>query len=153
MVSARLPFDYRWVRYGLVLFAAVGVTLLSVIHSPGTTTDIQCSQAVICLTTGPFGVIGADKWGHGIMYAILTATLAYAFVTPVRTNRPTRLALSVCFAVVFGICLEFVQWPIPNRTMSGIDAIANTIGASLLALVWWWRMQTDRSGDGNMVSS
>jgi VanZ family protein len=107
---------------------------------------------VICLTTGPFGLVGADKWGHGIAYAILTATLAYAFVAPARTNRRTRLALSVCLAVAFGICLEFVQWPIPNRTMSGFDAIANTIGASLLALVWWWRMQTVPSSENNVVS-
>lgn len=80
-------------------------------------------------------------------YAMLTATLAYAFEVSVRTSRRNRLALAVCLAVVFGVCLEFAQWPIPQRTMSGLDAIANTIGACLLAALWW-RMRTVQSGDG-----
>lgn len=138
----------KWVRYGMVLFVAVSITVLSIVHGPESVTAVDCSQpGVICIDTGPFGVIGADKWGHGIAYAILTATLVYAFVAPVRTERRNRLALSVCLAVVFGVCLEFVQWPIPHRTMSGFDAIANATGACLLAAVWWMRMRTGRSVD------
>jgi len=40
-------------------------------------------------------------------------------------------------AVGFGIGIEFVQWPIPYRTASAADALADAIGAGVLALAWW----------------
>ncbi|WP_248905667.1 VanZ family protein [Halocatena marina] len=139
-MSIHLPLASDRVRYGLVLFVATSITISSVISSPETTmghADFCTQSGVICFEYGPFGIIKADKWGHGTAYAILTATLAYAFVDPVRGNRHRRLTLSVCFAIVFGICLEFAQWPIPDRSMSELDAIANAIGAFLMAILWW----------------
>lgn len=154
MTSIRAIFTSNWVRYGMVLVVAGGITVFSVAHGTGSIANPAafCKQpGVICLTTGPFGVIGADKWLHGIAYALLTATLVFAFVTPVQTNHRNRLVLAVCLAVVFGICLEFVQGPIPHRTMSGLDAIADAIGACLLAAVWW-TIRSVRSSDSEMVA-
>lgn len=94
---------------------------------------------------GPFGVIRRDKWSHAIGYAILTATIAYAFVVPVSsisTDHRRRLALSVCLAVVFGVVVELIQWPIPYRTASVIDATANIIGSCFVAIVWGVVMRT-----------
>lgn len=152
MVLDRISSPSKWVRYGMVLAVVILDIILSISHSdPTASQTLVCGQDMICIDTGPFGVIGFDKWLHGIGYAILTATLAYAFEVSVRTSRRNRLALAVCVAVVFGVCLEFVQWPIPQRTMSGLDAIANTIGACLLAALWW-RMRADQSG-GSGISS
>lgn len=152
MTSVRAFFASNWVRYGMVLIVAILDILLSTSHSnPAASTTLVCGQGVICITTGPFGVIGFDKWLHAIGYALLTATLIYAFEGSLQTSRRNRLVLAVCLAVGFGICLEFVQWPIPQRTMSGLDAIADAIGACLLAAVWW-TIRSVRSRDNEIVS-
>lgn len=94
---------------------------------------------------GPFGMIRRDKWSHAIGYAMLTATLAYALVAPVSsipTDRRRRLALSVCLAVAFGVCVELIQWQIPYRTASEIDALANIIGSCFMAILWWAMTRT-----------
>jgi VanZ family protein len=150
-MSVRSFLASRWVRYGMVLIVAVVDIVLSVAHGNPTGPTLTCEQALICIDSGPFGVIGFDKWLHGIGYALLTATLIYAFEGSARISRRNQLALAVCLAVVFGICLEFVQWPIPQRTMSGLDAIADATGACLLAAVWWG-MRTVQSGDSEGVS-
>ena len=85
---------------------------------------------------GPFGVFAMDKWIHATAYAAFTATVAYAVVAPVSTGYCYRLVFSICLAVGFGIFLEVVQWTIPYRTSSSIDAVANTVGACLLAAIW-----------------
>ena len=35
------------------------------------------------------------------------------------------------------IAVEFVQWPIPYRGASVADALADAVGACVLALAWW----------------
>jgi VanZ family protein len=102
---------------------------------------------MICINFSPFGIT-LDKWLHGIGYALFTATLAYAFEDSARSSRRNRLALAVCIAVVFGGIMELVQWPIP-RTMSGLDAVANTIGACLVAAIWWKMKRIVRFGDSD----
>lgn len=120
----RIPLLSKRVRYGLVVIVAAVVLLASVEKPmPGT------------VSYGPFGRVKMDKWRHGIGYAVLTATIAYAYVAPVRIDR-RRLVLSVCVAVAFGVCMELVQWPLPYRTLSAFDAIANAIGACCTAAVW-----------------
>lgn len=152
-MSIRAFLASRWGRYGLVLLVAVIDIVLSVSHGdPSANATLVCGKNVICIDTGPFGVVGFDKWLHATGYAMLTATLAYAFEDFPRISRHHRLVLAVCLAVVFGVCLELVQWPIPERTMSGLDALANTTGACLLAVVWW-RIRPARSGESHGASN
>lgn len=143
MSPVRVPLASKPVRYGAVVSVAVIILLLSV-EDPGTTSTYYY---------GPFGVIRRDKWSHAIGYALFTATIAYALATPVETSRRRWLALSVCLAVAFGVCVELIQWPIPYRTMSGIDAVANTIGSCLLAVVWLWITRHVRFGTTDSVSA
>lgn len=123
MVTVRVPLASRPIRYGVVIAVAAFILVSSVVE-PGTTT-----------TESPFGVFEADKWFHAVAYAALTATLAYAAAAP-ESHR--NLVFVVCLAVAFGIAVELVQWPIPYRTASALDALADAVGASLLALCWWW---------------
>jgi hypothetical protein len=116
-----VPLASRRVRYALVALAAGVVLVASVIETGGG-----------ARTLGPFGLIGADKWSHALAYAGLTAALTYASIEGGRG----RLALAVGVAVVFGIAIELVQWPIPYRTASVADALADALGACLLALGW-----------------
>jgi VanZ family protein len=142
MPSVRVPLASRTIRYGAVVIFAVILLFLSV-KDPGTTSTYYY---------GPFGVIRRDKWSHAIGYAMFTAIIAYAFVAPAETGRRYRLALSVCLAVAFGVCMELLQWPIPHRTMSVIDAIADIIGSCLLAVVWMWMTRTVQFSEIDSVS-
>ena len=118
-----VPLVPRRVRYALAVLVAGVVLVASVVETAGG-----------ARTLGPFGLVGADKWTHALAYAALTAALAYASVEDWRG----RLALSVGVAIAFGIGIELVQWPIPYRTASVADALADAIGACLLALCWRW---------------
>lgn len=141
MVSVRIPLVSRPIRYGAVVIVAVVILLLSIQEPTGSG-----------VYYGPFGEIRRDKWSHAIGYAILTATIAYAFVASVPTDRHRRLALSVCLAVAFGVCMELVQWPIPFRTASAIDAIADLIGSCVVAIVWWLVTRTRAVRFGESIS-
>ena len=111
--------DHR-VRYALVALVASIVLVASVVETSATP------------STGPFALLGMDKWTHALAYAGVTATLAYASIE----NGRARLALAVGLAVAFGIGIEIVQWPIVYRTASVADVLADAIGACLLALGW-----------------
>lgn len=122
MVTVRVPLASRPVRYGVVVVVAAYILVASAVE-PGTTSA----------SLGPFGLVGMDKWFHAVAYAILTATLAYAAAS----GNPKNLAVVACLAVAFGIGVELVQWPIPYRTASAADVLADAVGACLLALCWW----------------
>jgi|AntDeeMetagen134_2_1112570.scaffolds.fasta_scaffold00327_18 VanZ family protein len=125
MTSVRVPLVARSVRYGLVAVVAAVILVASVLQPDPTAAP----------TMGPFGIVGVDKWSHALAYAGLAAVLVYASMS---SNRGTdRLILAVVLAVGFGIGIEFVQWPIPYRTASAADALADAIGAGVLALAWW----------------
>lgn len=148
MFPVRIPLASKRVRYGMVLVVVIGDILLSVSHGGDPTTTLECGRGMICINFSPFGIT-LDKWLHGIGYALLTATLAYAFEDSTRISRRKRLAMAVCIAVVFGGIMELVQGPIPGRTMSRLDAIANTIGACLVATLWWKTRGIVQFGDGH----
>ncbi|EMA46729.1 VanZ family protein [Halococcus saccharolyticus] len=125
MTTVRVPFATRSVRYGLVA-AVAAVILVGSILEP---------DPAAAPTMGPLGIVGADKWTHAFAYAGLAATLLYASVSSDRGS--SRVALAVVLTVGFGIGVELVQWPIPYRTASTADALADAVGAGVLALAWW----------------
>jgi VanZ family protein len=124
MTTVRLPLVARRLRYAFVAVVAA-VVLVSSISRPGATGT----------ATSPFGLVGADKWLHAFVYAALAAAIAYASVA-VDGGR-ARLAAAVFLAIAFGIAIELIQWPIPYRTASTVDTLADAVGACVLALAWW----------------
>lgn len=137
----------------MALFVAVPIIVLSVINpaaiggGPTDGEEVTYSYGPFGIDYGPLGQIRSNRWAHGMGYALFTATLAYAFVAPVRTDRRQRLALCVCLAVALGICMELVQMPIPYRQASVLEVIVNTTGACLVASVWWLLRRTVRFGN------
>lgn len=125
MADVRVPLVSRSVRYGIVVVVASVVLTLSVVETGTTATP-----------PGPLGLVGVDKWTHALGYAALAAMLAYASVG--QNHHEGRVALVALLAVAFGIGVELVQWPIPYRTASAADVLADTVGVGLLALCWWW---------------
>lgn len=145
MVSVRVPLASNRIRYGAVVLLAVFILFLSIKQPVEVSTHYY----------GPFGKVRVDKWAHAIGYSMLTATIAYAIVAPVSSrpkDRRHRLILTVCLAIAFGSCMELIQWTLSYRTISWIDAAANTIGSFLLAALWWWMAPHIRFDESSRVS-
>ena len=114
-----LPVGVRWL---LVVAVAVGICYASVTR-----------PAAIGRVTGPFGVLGIDKYLHFLAYAGLATVLAYALAD----SSTDRVAFVVFLAAVgFGLFVELLQLPIPYRTFSLADAATNALGATLVAVGW-----------------
>ncbi|WP_410765674.1 VanZ family protein [Haloferax sp. DFSO60] len=106
------------VGYALAVFVA------SVVNPPGGSQEMA--------TTGPFGLVGADKWLHAIGYTILSAGVASAL--DAQTRR--LLLVSAGIAVVYGAGIEVVQGFLPYRSFSLADFVANGVGAALGVAIW-----------------
>lgn len=83
-------------------------------------------------STGPFDLVGLDKWLHAGAYAALAATVTYAIGA--RSRR--EVAVAVAIAVGVGLLAETMQLGISYRSFDLVDAVANALGAVLGAVTW-----------------
>ncbi|KAB1192446.1 antibiotic resistance protein VanZ [Haloferax sp. MBLA0076] len=92
--------------------------------------------------SGPLGLVGLDKWVHGVGYAVLGFGLALAS----RAQRGTEIGHVIVVASAYGAGIELVQATLPYRSFSIADAGANVLGAVLGGLLWYIsnRLQTGR---------
>lgn len=117
-----LPSKIRWFVVGSTL---VVIFYFSIITAPGPDR----------LEFGPFGILPFSTWLHGIAYAGLAITLAYALV---RSPQPNTQILFGVFLVAtgYGIGIEVMQLTLPDRTFDEIDVLVNGIGAAIAVTVW-----------------
>jgi len=108
------------VRWTAVAIVAVGLLAASLL--PG---------GAGAPTTGPFGVVGLDKWLHAVGYLGLAATLAWALDRPVGGGSVRGAFVAAVGAVAYGVVLEVVQAPLSTRSASTGDAVADAVGAVL----------------------
>ena len=66
-----------------------------------------------------------DKWNHFIAYSILS--LNWSFIS----TKSKVFWIGVCFCLLYGLLLEFLQGFVPGREPSFADALANTGGIVL----------------------
>jgi len=76
--------------------------------------------------------LALDKWVHAGSYGLLTGLLAWGH------QRRTLLAVGAlaAVAVAFGAGVELLQLTVPSRSLSGLDFLANTAGALVVAIAW-----------------
>lgn len=120
----RLPLVPRSVRWTLVAAVLVTILIFSVVRPPGGGP-----------VTGPFGVVPLSMWLHGVAYAGLAATLAYALQT---SSRPDWQVLCGVFALAaaYGAGIELLQSTLAYRTFDTADILVNA-GAAALAVTAW----------------
>ena len=114
----------RWLRWvGVALVAGV-IFYSSVLDSPDSGLP----------ALGPLGLFGIDKWLHALAYAALAAALASALAA----DRPLASAavLAAALAVAYGVGIEFLQAPLPERHFSVADMVADGVGAAIAVLCW-----------------
>jgi VanZ family protein len=81
----------------------------------------------------PVGLpLHADKIAHAIAYAILALLFCRASGDPARGT----LVLIAVLCATYGILNELQQSLIPGRECSGWDAVANSVGASVMTALW-----------------
>jgi VanZ family protein len=95
----------------------------------------------------------SDKLLHYLAYTGLTMSMLLAAVwAPVRGEGrfPTAPIFIVIIAFMFGVGIEVVQGPIPERDAELLDALANAAGA-VTALALWslWRLSVSSSRSAN----
>lgn len=118
--TVRVPTRYR---YGLALAAALAVLVASVVDPPGTGPT----------PTGPFGLLGADKYSHAAAYA----TVAWAFAWARRASTGRALLVVAAVAAAYGAGIELLQATIPARSFEIADGVANAVGAILGIGIRW----------------
>ena len=116
----RLPLFPDKIRWGIALLAFGIIVYYSLFTTPSAP-----GQA------GPFW----DKKLHFLAYAGLTLSFAYATVS-YRSQPLYRITGVLLGAIAIGALIELLQAPLPVRQMSGLDFLANVIGA-LLASLWF----------------
>jgi VanZ family protein len=121
MARVTVPLAAQRVRWGVVAAVAAAILVASLVPTPDRPT-----------ATGPFGV-GTDRYVHAAAYAGLAASIGYASVAG-RTER----VLTVAFlgAVAFGLVVELLQAPVPSRSASHLDVVANVVGAAVATGTW-----------------
>jgi VanZ family protein len=118
-----MTFCQRCFR-SLPMMTVMGI-LFFLSHQPGTTFQLAMPP-------------GADKFGHGVLYAVLAGTAVFAMV-PVPPRRTLQAGLLVVlFCLLYGISDEFHQSFIPGREPSAGDLLADTAG-SAVAVAFWLR--------------
>lgn len=80
---------------------------------------------------------GADKLAHMLAYGALAVTVLWYYGKngTVRMQRTAMLTVLLCLA--YGLTDEFHQSFIPLRSVSGLDIVADTAGAAVIAFVWY----------------
>lgn len=80
---------------------------------------------------------GLDKAAHLAVYGLLAAATLFAF-NPVSRQKNSRrvVGITLFFCLCFGISDEFHQYFIPGRSVSGLDLLADCLGAVLVCLLW-----------------
>jgi len=73
--------------------------------------------------------IGLHLFGYAVLGLLLILALK-------RHRIKNYYVSSILIAVLYGILLELIQYFVPARTPSAIDAAANTIGAFITAAVY-----------------
>jgi len=93
---------------------------------------------------GTLGPIGVDKLLHVAGYAVLAGTTLVAL-----RERTLGVVLAVIVLVTgYGGVVELLQAPVPGRSVSLLDLVADAVGAVLGAVCWWLARAIDR-GDGS----
>ncbi|WP_096593172.1 VanZ family protein [Halorubrum ezzemoulense] len=125
MSRLRLPLVPRWLRLAGVVAVASTILYYSVFTPPG--------SGVI--RTGPLGVFPYGTWLHGLAYAGLAVTLAYAFQDSPWRDR-TVLGVVFLLAVGYGGSIELLQSTLDARTADFGDLLTNAVGAAVAAGCW-----------------
>lgn len=80
----------------------------------------------------------SDLVAHMLIYGLLGATILYAWGDRKKLYPFKVVLCTVLACLLYGISDEFHQSFIPGRYVSGMDVLADTVGAILVCGLWWF---------------
>lgn len=80
---------------------------------------------------------GADKLAHMLAYGTLAVTVLWYYGKNGTARMQRTAILTVVLCLAYGLTDEFHQSFIPLRSVSGLDIIADTAGAAVIAIFWY----------------
>lgn len=79
----------------------------------------------------------SDLVAHMIVYAALGAAVLYAWSDKCKEQHYFKVVCyTVLFCLLYGISDEFHQSFVPGRYVSGMDVVADTVGAIVICTGW-----------------
>lgn len=94
----------------------------------------------------------SDLVAHAIAYGALSWTVLFAWDERRKKMYPLRVVFyTVIFCFFYGISDEFHQSFIPGRYVSGLDVLADTIGAGIVCAVWLYANKRSKKSFINRV--
>ena len=106
-------------------------TIFLLSHQPGDTLHLPAMP-------------GADKLAHMMAYAALAVTVLWFLGKEGIAKRKSTVLWTVLFCLCYGISDEFHQSFIPHRSVSGLDLLADTAGAALIAALWFYNARIQK---------
>lgn len=80
----------------------------------------------------------SDLVAHMMIYSALAAAVLYAWSSKFKECHSIKVVCStVAFCLLYGISDEFHQSFVPGRYVSGMDVVADTVGAIVVCTGWW----------------
>jgi VanZ family protein len=80
----------------------------------------------------------SDLVAHMLAYGLLAATMLYALGDRKKVHPLRVVVYTVAACLLYGISDEFHQSFIPGRYVSGMDVLADVVGAVLVCGLWWF---------------
>lgn len=91
---------------------------------------------------------GLDKVAHMTIYAVLAATVIFAYRQPYKNKFPLQVCCTtIIVCLLYGLSDEFHQSFVPGRFVSGADVLADVIGAVLASALWFFQIKRRREKD------
>jgi VanZ family protein len=72
-----------------------------------------------------------DKAYHFVEYVVLSNLIAFSLIRGTDLEKGDQLKVSFLVPAVYGVLLEALQPLVPFRDASGLDALANILGAAI----------------------
>jgi len=79
---------------------------------------------------------GADKICHMGIYGLLAMAVLWYFSSAKQISLLNVALKTVIFCLVYGMSDEFHQSFIPQRSVSGLDLLADLAGATMVCAIW-----------------
>ena len=125
MSRLRIPLLPDRLRIAGVVIVASVIGYYSVFAPPG-------SGAI---EMGPFGLLPYSTWLHLMAYTGLGGSIGYALYGR-SASIATQNVTTFLATWGYGIAIEVVQRPLPDRTFAVADMAVNALGATLAVGVW-----------------
>jgi hypothetical protein len=109
---------------------------------------VAVMAAIFVLSHQPAGQLslpslpGIDKLAHAVIYGLLAITVIRSFSRIMQQSRPGIVVMIAgLWCLLYGLSDECHQSFVPGRFVSGLDVLADLVGALIAGAIWLFYRQ------------